>query len=232
MGKSKKKLVALTTEQLRVEGAQPASGCQMIDDRFLVHIAEPIPDHDWVGGTWGLYWSDYEDELRELLEQDTQKYIRKHQEDKVVPGIHTVNVLTCPAIKKVPVQKTLQLNIHPPVKPSLQSDPTFERLGTVHDTYQLFEDARKFIRAHVPSISCSSRVTISTPIECLTCQTVTSRKEVKDDLQSPKLPDNALHPSLPDVKEQQSEDATKESTEAKWDWMKENKTKFRLSMYW
>jgi|OM-RGC.v1.036070986 hypothetical protein len=37
---------------------------------------EPIPDHDWVGETWGLYFSDYEEELLKILEQEPEKYIR------------------------------------------------------------------------------------------------------------------------------------------------------------
>ena len=74
MAKSKKKWVALTEDQLQLESSPSSS--KMVGEN-LIHCAEPIPDHDWVGGTWGLYWSDYEDELRELLEEDTQKFIKK-----------------------------------------------------------------------------------------------------------------------------------------------------------
>ena len=37
---------------------------------------EPIPDHDWVGETWGLYFSDYEEELMRIIEQEPERYIR------------------------------------------------------------------------------------------------------------------------------------------------------------
>ena len=37
---------------------------------------EPIPDHDWVGETWGLYFSDYEDELMKIIEQEPERFIR------------------------------------------------------------------------------------------------------------------------------------------------------------
>ena len=42
---------------------------------LLIQV-EPIPDHDWVGETWGLYFSDYEDELLKIIEQDPHQYIR------------------------------------------------------------------------------------------------------------------------------------------------------------
>ena len=77
MARSKKKWVALSQEQLQLESA--ASSAKMVGEN-KIHSAEPIPDHDWVGGTWGLFWSDYEDELRELLEEDTEKQ-KKHNKN-------------------------------------------------------------------------------------------------------------------------------------------------------
>eukprot|EP00092_Neocalanus_flemingeri_P068186 GFUD01083275.1.p1 GENE.GFUD01083275.1~~GFUD01083275.1.p1 ORF type:complete len:278 (+),score=98.57 GFUD01083275.1:151-984(+) len=99
MAKSKKKWVALSTDQLLLESSP--SSAKMVGDN-LIHCAEPIPDHDWVGGTWGLFWSDYEDELRELLEEDTEKYIKKHPEDKVSPRVLEVEILSCPSKEKTP----------------------------------------------------------------------------------------------------------------------------------
>ena len=93
MTKSKKKWVALSQEQLQLESA--ASSAKMVGEN-KIHSAEPIPDHDWVGGTWGLFWSDYEDELREQLEKDTENYIKEHQEDKVMPETKEVKILRCP----------------------------------------------------------------------------------------------------------------------------------------
>ena len=37
---------------------------------------EPIPDHDWVGETWGLYFSDYEEDLMKIIEKEPERYIR------------------------------------------------------------------------------------------------------------------------------------------------------------
>ena len=68
MAKSKKKWVALSKDQLQLESA--GSSLKMVGEK-KIHCAEPIPDNDWVGGTWGLFFSDYEDELMELLEEDT-----------------------------------------------------------------------------------------------------------------------------------------------------------------
>ena len=43
-------------------GKQSSTVCGLV-----VHTVEPIPDHDWEGGTWGLHWDDYEDTLREII---------------------------------------------------------------------------------------------------------------------------------------------------------------------
>jgi hypothetical protein len=99
MARSKKKWVALSQEQLQLESA--ASSAKMVGENEI-HSVEPIPDHDWVGGTWGLFWSDYEDELRELLEKDTESYIKEHQEDKVMPETEEVNILSCPEKENSP----------------------------------------------------------------------------------------------------------------------------------
>ena len=69
------------------------------------------------GETWGLYWSDYEDELRELIEENTEKYIKvtfinqqsrhllnafspyylqKHPDDKCKSRILVVTSHQCP----------------------------------------------------------------------------------------------------------------------------------------
>ena len=99
MAKSKKKWVALSQEQLQLESA--SSSAKMVGENHI-HSVEPIPDHDWVGGTWGLFWSDYEDELRELKEEDPEKYIKKHPEDKFNPHIFEAKILTCPLKEKTP----------------------------------------------------------------------------------------------------------------------------------
>ena len=99
MARSKKKWIALSQEQLQLESA--TSSAKMVGENEI-HSAEPIPDHDWVGGTWGLFWSDNEDELRELLEKDTESYIKEHQEDKVIPETKEVNIFSCPEKENSP----------------------------------------------------------------------------------------------------------------------------------
>lgn len=64
---------------------------------------DPVPDQDWVGETWGLFWPDTELEDKS---EDPNKYIKKHYEDKskkkdYPPAndsatTHSVDVLTCP----------------------------------------------------------------------------------------------------------------------------------------
>merc|ERR1711936_353982 len=101
MAKSKKKWVALSTDQLNLESTNQASSCKMVGDH-VIHCVEPIPDKDWVGETWGLYFSDYEDELMELLEQDTEKYITKHEEEIFDTNCTEVDICNCPAKDKTP----------------------------------------------------------------------------------------------------------------------------------
>jgi len=103
MAKSKKKWVSLTQEKLEAESSK--SSCKYIGDK-VVHCAEPIPDNDWVGETWGLYFSDYEEELLGLIEHDTDKYIKKHPQDKINPRVFEVKVLTCERKEKSP-EKTI-----------------------------------------------------------------------------------------------------------------------------
>ena len=84
------------------------------------------------GETWGLYWSDYEDELRLLMEESTDKYIIKHQEDKHPPvRQHNPTILQCPvdAPKPVPSKSppaTVKLpDVQPPLKYSTLPDTKF-----------------------------------------------------------------------------------------------------------
>jgi len=66
MAKSKKQWVDRTSKQLQVEaGVGGKEGSRVCG--LVVHTVEPIPDHDWEGGTWGLHWDDYEDTLREII---------------------------------------------------------------------------------------------------------------------------------------------------------------------
>ena len=124
MARSKKKWVALSQEQLQLESA--SSSAKMVGENHI-HSVEPIPDHDWVGGTWGLFFSDYEDELRELLEEDAEKYITTHIEETGKPYVLEIDVLTCPSKPRTPTPPPL----HPPLECDLLQEWIQDSLGIV-----------------------------------------------------------------------------------------------------
>eukprot|EP00092_Neocalanus_flemingeri_P007180 GFUD01007758.1.p1 GENE.GFUD01007758.1~~GFUD01007758.1.p1 ORF type:complete len:200 (-),score=69.69 GFUD01007758.1:90-689(-) len=107
MESSEEKWVDMTNEQIRKE---IASCSKIVEGSSLsVHPPqEPIPDDDWEGGTWGLFWPDLEefDELKE----DPEKYVKKHYEDKsktpkyppanLKADISAVETITAPAEEK------------------------------------------------------------------------------------------------------------------------------------
>jgi hypothetical protein len=99
---------------------------QMVGENHI-HSVEPIPDHDWVGGTWGLFFSDYEDELRELLEEDAEKYITTHIEETGKPYVLEIDVLTCPSKPRTPTPPT----VHPPLECDLLHEWIQDPLGIV-----------------------------------------------------------------------------------------------------
>ena len=94
MTKTKKKWVSMTQEKLQAESNK--SSCKYVGDK-VIHCAEPIPDNDWVGGTWGLYFSDYEEELLGLIEHDTDKYMTVQQEETAVYIMKKVMIELCMA---------------------------------------------------------------------------------------------------------------------------------------
>jgi len=70
---------------------------------------EPIPDNEWVGGTWGLFWPDLEE--FEELKEDPEKFIKKHYEDKrndahpaadLTADVLITDILSCPKEKTPP----------------------------------------------------------------------------------------------------------------------------------
>ena len=65
---------------------------------------EPIPDDDWEGETWGLYWPDIEQDMDERKE-DPCKYVVKHYEkrtearpppDQRAERMLSIDILLCP----------------------------------------------------------------------------------------------------------------------------------------
>ena len=75
MVKSKTDWVEASQEQLVVEGKGGVRRSKISHDLGLdVQPAlEPIPDNDWTGETWGLFWPDQELEERS---EDPTKYIK------------------------------------------------------------------------------------------------------------------------------------------------------------
>ena len=75
MVKSKTDWVEASQEQLVVEGKGGVRRGKISQDLGLdVQPAlEPIPDNDWTGETWGLFWPDQEMEERS---EDPTKYIK------------------------------------------------------------------------------------------------------------------------------------------------------------
>jgi len=75
------------------------------EKEYKPHVAvEPIPDHDWQGETWGLFWPDLE-EFEELL---TEPVFKKHynepgfQEPCDTCEVSTVVIAVCPKKEKTP----------------------------------------------------------------------------------------------------------------------------------
>ena len=112
---SEEELIARTKEQLKEEAS--AAKLSSNGTSSNLHPAlEPVPDDDWVGETWGLFWPDLEefDELKE----NPEKFLKKHYEDKsklpwhppanLKAEISSIEALTAPKAEK-PV-------VVPPVK--------------------------------------------------------------------------------------------------------------------
>jgi len=79
MGMSEDELIHKTKLQLKEEAA--ATSDEFSGTGLDLHPAlEPVPDDDWEGGTWGLFWPDLEE--FEELKENPEKYIKKHYEDK------------------------------------------------------------------------------------------------------------------------------------------------------
>jgi len=107
---NEEKWVSMTNKQIETEasaGKKTSESCQNVHPPL-----EPIPDTDWVGDTWGLFWPDLEefDELKE----DPEKYIKKHYDDKntkdhppadLEATIRIIETSTCPK-EKTPKPKT------------------------------------------------------------------------------------------------------------------------------
>merc|ERR1712013_173433 len=237
MAKSKKQWVSMTQEKLQAESSK--SSCKYVGDK-VVHCAEPIPDNDWVGGTWGLYFSDYEEELLGLIEHDTDKYIKKHPQDKINPCIFEVQILTCERKKKAPEKAIAE----PPSTKMKEKSPEIVKAPTppieeppppkVIEKPPMIEKAPALPVARPPSPKVKEKLP-----EVVKVPTPEPPKPVTPP--PPEIPkwlvDNALHPALPLATVSEVLVQVEEAKNNKWSWMKEDrgltqKTKYRLSMYW
>ena len=134
METSEEQWVDLTKEQIKKE----ASSCSQAFEGSSLSLHPPlesIPDEDWEGGTWGLFWPDLEefDELKE----NPEKYVKKHYEDKNKTSKHppanlkaeisAVETMSAPAEEKpvivVPVPASPPPAPSPPLPPVLVLRP-------------------------------------------------------------------------------------------------------------
>merc|ERR1712126_93252 len=139
--KSDEMLVSKTQEQILKEAAKGGGGSKVGSDGIHEPI-EPVPDLDWVGETWGLFWPDIENEMEEKKE-DPCKYLKKHYPDpKAVkdppPPTETATIhdpvapILCPeapVVKKEPTPPVVKLRPKKepePPKPKLKSPPRLE----------------------------------------------------------------------------------------------------------
>merc|ERR1719331_2826347 len=124
-------LVSKTQEEILKEAAKGGGGSK-VGTNGIHEPIEPVPDVDWVGETWGLFWPDIENEMEEKKE-DPSKYLKKHYPDSKQAKTHPpptekatisdpIAPILCPeAPKPVVVKKEPD-----PPKPKLASPPRLE----------------------------------------------------------------------------------------------------------
>merc|ERR1711981_713149 len=144
--KSNEELVSKTQEQILKDAAKGGGGSNIGTDGIHEPV-EPVPDVDWVGETWGLFWPDIENEMEEKKE-DPSKYLKKHYPDPKQAKDHPpptekatisdpVAPILCPEAPKPVVKKEATpppapvVKLRPkkepePPKPKLKSPPRLE----------------------------------------------------------------------------------------------------------
>jgi len=107
----------------RVREKQPKQPEPDGPDGLKIHPPlEPVPDHDWKGETWGLYWPDLQ-EFEDLLEETNYKKYYPDKSESYPPAdglckILAVETLSCP--KKIPPAPSV---IPPPPPPAVIPPP-------------------------------------------------------------------------------------------------------------
>jgi len=113
MGKIKEEddWVKMTQDQIVKEGSSVINSS--VSGQHIHPPLEPVPDNDWVGGTWGLFWPDLEE--FDQLKEDPEKFLKKHYEDRNTTArppadqtaqISILAILDCPKQKTPPPAPT------------------------------------------------------------------------------------------------------------------------------
>ena len=139
--KSNEELVSKTQEQILKDAAKGGGGSNIGSDGIHEPV-EPVPDVDWVGETWGLFWPDIENEMEEKKE-DPSKYLKKHYPDPKQAKTHPpptekaqvsdpIEPILCPEAPK-PVVKKAATPPPPPapvvkLRPKKDPEPPAPRL--------------------------------------------------------------------------------------------------------
>jgi len=124
-------LVTKTQEEILKEAAKGGGGSKVGPDGIHDPV-EPVPDVDWVGETWGLFWPDIENEMEEKKE-DPSKYLKKHYPDPKAKKDHPpptekalisdpIESILCPEAPKPVVKK----EVTPPPPPVVKLRPRKE----------------------------------------------------------------------------------------------------------
>jgi len=252
MVRTKKQIINQTVDQLQVE-AEKKGLCNVTESGQIIHKVEPIPDHDWKGETWGLYWSDYEDELRELIEENTEKYIKKHPDDKCKSRILVVTSHQCPVRPRSPTPTPLPepaprprhqpvLEVHPPQAQQIVPEFQIAILGVILNfDMSSYQSTNNYRNIHKEGLNKHLVADVS-EVRALTCPVPKVKKAPSPPplvLPNIKLRDNAQHPGLPDIFEDVigAQEVMARERDSKWGWMKEDDisvgvTKNRLSIFW
>jgi len=137
-----KKCIEMTQKQFDIEAAS-AKSTSGVSGQNVHPPIEPVPDNDWVGETWGLFWPDLHefDELKE----ESEKYLKKHYDDKksvdhppadMLADASLVEALICPK-PKTPTPP-------PPPPPAVVLRPKKEPAPTVFEPSDVDNDNSKW----------------------------------------------------------------------------------------
>ena len=134
--KTDEQLVSKTQEEILKEAAKGGVQGSKVGTDGIHEPIEPVPDVDWVGETWGLFWPDIENEMDEKKE-DPSKYLKKHYPDPKQAKEHPpptekatisdpVAPILCPEEAPKPVVVKKEATPPPPPAPVVKLRPKKE----------------------------------------------------------------------------------------------------------